>query len=64
MSEIQIEFKNKQTLWTTPPLSLSWFAKDITLLLINEGTPGELLQGLAKIGLTQGLGGVAGGTGF
>ena len=56
--------QTKQTLDIVPPLSLSWLAKDITLLLINEGTPGEVLHGLADIGLKLGFGGVAGGTGF
>ena len=44
----------KQTLDTNPPLSLSWLANDITLLLIKEGTLADefgLLAFLGKIGL-------------
>ena len=54
MVQVSKQTKNKQTI----------IRKTNKILLINEGTPGELLQGLAKKGLTQGLGGAAGGTSF
>ena len=49
--------------FTNPPLSLSSLAKDITWLLIKDGTPEEFFKLLVftKYGFILGLGKVGGG---